>query len=503
MSSSALRVVGRYQVGPSIGSGGMATVHLGRLFAPAGFSRTVAIKQLRAMHSADADLSAMLLQEAKLAARIRHPNVVAPLDVVVLGDETFIVMEYVHGESLAGVMRLLAGTPVPMEIATAIMGQVLLGLHAAHRATSEDGQPLGLVHRDVSPQNIMLASDGTARLVDFGVAKAESRAVSTQRGLLKGKLGYVAPEQVAMETVDHRTDLFAAGVVLWEMLTGQHLFASETPNSAIEKLSKLEVPPPSQMVPGLPVALDRIIVKALARDPADRFPDAHAMAVELEAAAPSASPIELAGWLHQVAGDLLDKRAKQLAELESVELGDVTIDLPLPVPAASAPVPAAPTMPRPKPITESRSPSSSRSSVVPSRGFGRARRDRAVLGVAMGLALAALGVASFGILRQRENAETRLSVQPLTPLPERTAEPLSNPQSKVPTSIPHVTSVSSAAPEAISLEAPTAGEHRATAKAKPLPPRSPSARSEKPSGTCAIPYPIDANGVKRFNPECF
>lgn len=498
MSPSALRVIGRYQLGPSIGSGGMATVHLGRLFAPAGFSRTVAIKQLRAMHSADADLSAMLLQEAKLAARIRHPNVVAPLDVVVLADETFVVMEYVHGESLAGVMRLLAGAPIPVEIASAIMGQVLLGLHAAHRATSEDGQPLGLVHRDVSPQNIMLASDGTARLVDFGVAKAESRAVSTQRGLLKGKLGYVAPEQVAMEVVDHRTDLFAAGVVLWEMLTGQHLFGGETPNSVIEKLSKLEVPPPSQVVPGLPVALDRVIAKALARDPAHRFPDAHVMAVELEAAAPSAGPLELAGWLNQVAGDLLSKRAQQVAELESLGLGDVTVDLPLPLAAATAPVPAAATA---KPVAESKPQSNPRNSLVPSKAFGRARRDRAVLAVAMGLALMALGIASFGIVRQRENTETRVSVQPLSPVSERAAEPSPRPQPPLPPV--EVVRAQPVAPEGSALDAPTASEHAPALKAKPVPARSAAARVEKPRGACAIPYTIDANGVKRFNPECF
>lgn len=517
MSSSALRVVGRYQVGPTIGSGGMATVHLGRLFAPAGFSRTVAIKQLRAMHSSDADLSAMLLQEAKLAARIRHPNVVAPLDVVVMGDETFIVMEYVHGESLAGVMRRLAGAPVPVEIAAAIMGQVLLGLHAAHRATSEDGQPLGLVHRDVSPHNIMLASDGMARLVDFGVAKAELRAVSTQRGLLKGKLGYIAPEQVAMETVDHRTDLFAAGVVLWEMLTGQHLFAGGTPNTAIEKLSKLEVPAPSELVPGLPVALDRIVAKALARDPADRFADAHAMAVELAAAVPAASPIELAGWLDRVAGDSLAKRAQQVAELESLVLDDVTVDLPLTPPVVTAPAPAAAAS---KPAVLPRS-TPERKSVAP-KSTSHAKRDRAVMAAAFGVALAALGIASFGLVHPRESAEPRVSIQPLTPVPEKVSVQALPPVSeKAPAETPmpepsQLLKASSALAETEPLEAPAPSESARASKTKPapLPNRRPpssgndaplpnAARSEKPRGACAMPYTIDANGVKRFNPECF
>jgi serine/threonine protein kinase len=487
MTSSSLRVVGRYQIGPAIGSGGMATVHLGRLFASAGFSRTVAIKQLRPVHSADAELSAMLLDEARLASRIRHPNVVAPLDVVVVQDETFIVMEYVHGESLSGVIRLLGGTPVPPAIAAAIMGQVLLGLHAAHRATSEDGQPLALVHRDVSPQNIMLTPDGVARLVDFGVAKTQTSVHVTERGFLKGKLGYIAPEQVAMEPVDRRTDLFAAGVVLWEMLTGQRLFLADTVEGSIDKLSKLEVLPPSQLVPGPTPALDHVVKKSLARDPADRFADAHEMAVALASAAEAASPLELGAWINEVASEVLAQRVEKLADFEARPLSELTVDLPIARPGAAAPR----TPPAGGIELDSSSRSLARAGAHPSP---QGRRGRAEMTTAIALALAALGIATLSLMRQRERDDTRLAVQPLT----TSSEPAPPPPQVAP-------------PFEGALAASTDGESHvpaATPSQEPRPSKAIRTRSggaprEKPQRPCTIPYSIDKKGVKRFNAECF
>ena len=212
----------------------MATVHLARQLGAAGFARIVAVKRLHERYARDPEFVAMFLDEARLVGRIRHPNVVQTLDVVAEknadgGSELFIVMEYVHGESL---VRLLAAArtkdePVPLKIASAIMIGALQGLHAAHEAKSEAGQPLNIVHRDISPHNILVGIDGVARVLDFGVAKASERVSSTTKGEVKGKLAYMAPEQLNGGEADRRTDVFAAGIVFWEVLAGQRLFVAE------------------------------------------------------------------------------------------------------------------------------------------------------------------------------------------------------------------------------------------------------------------------------------
>src|SRR5262245_13924051 len=224
-----VRVVGRYAVYNEIASGGMATVHVGRLIGPVGFARTVAIKRLYAHYAKDPQFVAMFLDEARLAARILHPNVVQTLDVVPSEGDLFLVMEYVAGESLA---RLLFASyeqkrSIPPEVVSSIMVGMLHGLHAAHEAKSERGEPLNLVHRDVSPQNVLVGIDGIARVLDFGIAKAALRASSTPGGRMKGKLAYMSPEQLAGVGVDRRADLFSAGIVLWEALTGEQLFVGD------------------------------------------------------------------------------------------------------------------------------------------------------------------------------------------------------------------------------------------------------------------------------------
>src|SRR5688572_18113877 len=179
-----------------IAAGGMATVHLGRLLGSAGFARTVAIKRLHPALAKDEDFVTMLLDEARLASRIRHPHVVPTLDVIAENDEVLLVMEYVQGESLSRLMRAVRPAPVPLPIAIAVGIQMLHGLHAAHEAKTEQGQNLHLVHRDVSPQNVLVGIDGIARVLDFGVAKAAHRAQTTREGQIKGKLSYMAPEQL-------------------------------------------------------------------------------------------------------------------------------------------------------------------------------------------------------------------------------------------------------------------------------------------------------------------
>src|SRR5258708_2848873 len=204
----------------------MASVHFGRFAGPGGFARTVAVKRMHPHLAKDPDFALMFVDEARTAARIRHPNVVATLDVLTASGELLIVMEYVHGESLGALMRLAAArkSRIPPPVACALVTDVLLGLHAAHEATDDHGQPLGIVHRDVSPENVLVGADGTARVLDFGVAKAVGRLQVTREGQIKGKIPYMSPEQVRGHALGRATDIFSASAVLWEMLAGRRLF---------------------------------------------------------------------------------------------------------------------------------------------------------------------------------------------------------------------------------------------------------------------------------------
>ncbi len=268
------RVVGRYALLGELASGGMATVHFGRLIGPVGFSRTVAIKRLHAQFAKDPEFVAMFLDEARLAARIQHPNVVSTLDVVALEGELLLVLEYIHGEALAQLLRTArkAKQPLPLKIVAAIASGMLHGLHAAHEAKSEHGEPLGIVHRDMSPQNVLVGVDGTARVLDFGVAKAVGRVVSTREGQLKGKLAYMSPEQVHGGAVDRRTDIYAASIVVWEVLTGRRLFDGDNEGLLFSQVSKGATKHPSEVVPDLPPDLDAIVMRGLAREPRTAIP---------------------------------------------------------------------------------------------------------------------------------------------------------------------------------------------------------------------------------------
>jgi hypothetical protein len=311
------RVVGRYALHGEIASGGMASVHIGRLLGPVGFSRTVAIKRLHPTYARDPEFVSMFLDEARLAARIRHPNVVPTLDVVATQGELFLVMEYIQGESLAPLVRTLGRTKarVPIRIALSIVAGALQGLHAAHEARDERGMSLGLVHRDVSPQNVIVGVDGMARVFDFGVAKAAGRAHNTRDGVVKGKLAYMAPEQLGQQPVDRAADIYAASIVLWELLTGSRLFRADSEGALLALVLQRDIQPPSAVVPDVSAELDAIVMRGLARAPTDRFPTAREMALALDRLG-SASLGEVAEWLEAVAGPALAKRADQVSAVE-------------------------------------------------------------------------------------------------------------------------------------------------------------------------------------------
>ncbi|WP_437821174.1 serine/threonine-protein kinase [Sorangium sp. So ce1078] len=312
------RRIGRYLVYSPIASGGMASVHLGRLVGEAGFARTVAVKRLHPQLAEAPEIAESLRDEARIVARIQHPNVVATIDLLIADDEAFLVMDYVRGESLARLLRAARarGAPAPIPIVASIACGALHGLHAAHEARSESGEPLGIVHRDVSPENVLVGVDGTARLLDFGIAKARGRLSTTRGGQLKGKLAYMSPEQILCADVTRRTDVFAAGVVLWEALAGQRLFDGGDEAALIGAVLERPIPPPSSLAAHVPPALDAIVLRALERNAEGRYPTARELAIAVEDAVPLASPRAVGEWVEELAGDALARRAARVAEIE-------------------------------------------------------------------------------------------------------------------------------------------------------------------------------------------
>ncbi len=298
--------VGRYVIFEEIAAGGMATVHLARQRGEAGFERTVAIKRLHPALARDPEAAEAFANEARHVSRVMHANVVPVLDVVREDGQLALVMELVVGAPLSALARQarLSGARLPPSVVVAIVSGMLRGLHAAHCAHDEQGNALLLVHRDVSPQNVLVGVDGVARVVDFGIAKAMAKSTTT-RGQLKGKPGYMSPEQLRGERLDARTDIYAGAVVLWEALTGQRLFAGGTDQAVARKILEKAVDAPSRLEPALPNALDMLTLRGLARGPADRFDTALAFAEALEQAVRPASASEVAALVRRLCGEEL------------------------------------------------------------------------------------------------------------------------------------------------------------------------------------------------------
>ena len=313
--------LGRYALFDQIAEGGMATVHLGRLVGPIGFSKIVAIKQMHESAARNPDFVAMFLDEARLSGRVQHPNVVATFDVVAKGGEAFLVMEYVHGESLAALLRASRKRDERLapRVAVHILCDVLSGLHAAHEATDEHGEPLKLVHRDVSPQNIMIGVDGVARVLDFGIAKAAGRLQETQTGQLKGKIGYMAPEQLLGRPLDRRVDIFAAGIVLWEAISGRKMFDADSSGQLMYQVLEYEIPPLSSLA-DVPLALSKAVERATARDPEQRFATAREFARELERSTELVSSREIGEWVTGLSGEALARRFERLRAIEATPI---------------------------------------------------------------------------------------------------------------------------------------------------------------------------------------
>jgi serine/threonine protein kinase len=298
--------IGKYVVREKIAEGGMAEIFLGSASGPGGFEKDVVLKQIRGYLSRDPQFVEMFIAEARLASRFNHPNIVQIFDFGQHADSYYLAMEYVPGYSLWDVRRRAKElfVPMPATLVGHLGAEIARGLHYAHRLTV-DGAPLGLVHRDVTPHNILLSMNGAVKLADFGIARAGAK--STAPGVLKGKLAYMAPEQARGEEVDARTDVFALGIVLWEMLTGGRLFDAENDIATLRAVQERAIAPPRRLNPELPEALDPIVMKALERDPANRHPTAQALERALGefvlASAKSVDDTDVGAFLRQLFGD--------------------------------------------------------------------------------------------------------------------------------------------------------------------------------------------------------
>lgn len=273
--------LGRYTIVRRIGSGGMAELYLARARGIGGFDKLLALKLVLPHVADDPEFVAMFLDEARLAATLDHANIAHVVDIGRVGNDHFYAMEYVHGLDLRAICKA-AGGPLPIEVALTIVLGVAAGLHHAHERCGADGRPLGVVHRDVSPSNVLVTYDGVVKIVDFGIARAEARSKATQAGVVKGKRGYMSPEQCRGDGIDRRSDVFGLGILLWELTVGARLFAGDSDYAVMSKIVFGMVPDPRQLVPTYPPALAEITMRALQRDADDRPATAQALAVELE-----------------------------------------------------------------------------------------------------------------------------------------------------------------------------------------------------------------------------
>lgn len=473
--SAERAVVGRYMLHELIGSGGMARVYVGRLEGWAGFSKAVAVKRLHPDLASDPELAAMLLDEARLTAHIRHPNVVGTVDVVREQGEFLLVMDYVVGVSLDVLMKRCraAQRAIPDAIVAALTVGILRGLHAAHEACDATGRPLHIVHRDMSPPNVIVEESGLAKVLDFGIATASDRLTTTKEGTVKGKPGYIAPEQLTRSSVDRRADVFAVGVILWEMLTASRLRPDASFASVSGEIERGAVTASTaQLLPSAAAPeLGAIAMRAMSVAAFERYATAEAMAEAIETVVAPAALSHVKAWCAAVAPEHLESSHRAAIQAASAK-----------APEGSAPA---------ETIIERPGPAVPEPDSAPARRSGIARRAAFIVPVA-----ALLGAAIH--LRARPETNDQAHVEPSTP--EASSLPPTPPalSSAVATAEPTATTALPAPPWA----RPPGSAHPERPPARV----SDSSRSRAPkaavTGPCRIPFTLDANGVKIPKREC-
>ncbi|MFN0253498.1 MAG: protein kinase domain-containing protein [Kofleriaceae bacterium] len=329
---------GKYYLLERINVGGMAEVFRAKAFGVEGFERLVAVKRILPNIAEDKEFIRMFIEEAKLAVQLNHANIAQIFDLGVVDGSYYIALEHVHGRDLRGIFDRCraAGEAMPVAQACFVVMKVCEGLDYAHNKRDQAGRELSLVHRDVSPQNVLVSFEGEVKLIDFGIAKAAGKGSKTQAGILKGKFGYMSPEQVRGLPIDRRSDVFSCGIVLYELLTGERLFVGESDFSTLEKVRNVEILPPSTYNRKIPDELERIVLKALAKDTEDRYQNAIDLHDELQAFVYTAGEFysrkDLAGWMKKTFGKEIED---ETAKLESYrQLKPPPAEAPAPVSAA-------------------------------------------------------------------------------------------------------------------------------------------------------------------------
>jgi serine/threonine protein kinase len=306
---AARRWFGKYEVLRHLANGGMAEIYLARTTGIEGFEKLMVVKRMLPALAAEPESVRLFLNEARLAAQLQHPNVVQVHDVDVEDGDYFIAMEYVHG---VDARRLQArarerGMPVPLDIALSIVIDVCAGLHYAHERTDRGGKPLHIIHCDVSPSNVLVALDGRAKVADFGVAKAGGTSAETRQTALRGKFGYMSPEQCLGEKLDRRSDVYAIALLLAELTTGTRMFVGASDYEIMKQVIEEQPPRPGEIVRGYPRALEKVVLKGLARVREDRWESAQELQLQLEAFARerklALSPVHVARYLESIFGE--------------------------------------------------------------------------------------------------------------------------------------------------------------------------------------------------------
>src|ERR1043165_346163 len=346
--------LGKYELVMPLAAGGMARIYIGRSTGIGAFERDVVLKMITPERANDQTTINMFLDEARLAASLNHQNVAKVFEVGEDQGVHYLAMEYVHGQDLRAVLAKAGsgGTRIPLELALTVVAGAAAGLHHAHERRGPDGVPLGIVHRDVSPSNIMIGYDGAVKLLDFGIAKATSRSVETQSGIIKGKFAYMAPEQCRGRDVDRRSDVFSLGIILYEISTQHRCFRADSDFDTMHRIVTGDIVRPTRLVQGYPQALEAIVMKALSVDPAQRYQTAGLLLEAVESYAAAArmplSTVSLGRFMRDMFGDVPEPwlvtgrfspvEAKEQTISNTNASGDEPRLLPTPpVPRASSP----------------------------------------------------------------------------------------------------------------------------------------------------------------------
>ncbi|MDQ3299088.1 MAG: serine/threonine protein kinase, partial [Myxococcota bacterium] len=282
LDGSAVAQLGKYELLRKLATGGMAEVYLARTSGLGGFERLVVVKRILPSLAANRDYVERFLDEARIAATLYHRNIVQVFDVGRAGDDYFLAMEYLEGADLRALTDAVDPHGVPLPHALQVVLGICAGLHYAHERTSSDGRALGIVHRDLTPHNVFVTFDGEVKIIDFGIVKAADRLGATRHSTMKGKLRYMSPEQIRTQPLDRRSDLFALGILLWELTTGRRLYTAESDFELMKQIIETEAPLPSTVCTGYPAELESIVMRALARDVNARFTTAQELHDVLE-----------------------------------------------------------------------------------------------------------------------------------------------------------------------------------------------------------------------------